>query len=368
VSQVAFAVDVSLGENRLFDIASSRDSCLERFVVLRQLLQAEHIKCDTVDICDPGSVDIVVSSDIRTDQKDIISVIKSNPRARLLYLPTEPEVITAFHDCQVLELLPFDKVLFWHDEFVNRVHHAVKCNIGQPVIDPGSIPVVSFEDKKFLSAISANKFIRHKNGLYEERLKAYDFFGTEKHSLDLFGIGWDQSRLTFVATSYRGSCMSKRDVLRNYKFSICFENATGYPGLITEKIFDCFTAGTVPVYYGAPDIDKYIPDGCYIDFRSFTGYEELYCYLVSMDEREYVRYLDAVKSFLESPQYYLFTSTCFAKVVSEQIDHLLSKPAEIKTVAGFKFSLFKAVCKRPVLMMKELGRCRKFLFDYLFAW
>jgi hypothetical protein len=40
---------------------------------------------------------------------------------------------------------------------------------------------------------------------------------------------------------------SKKNTLEKYKFSICYENARDIPGYITEKIFDCFFAGCVPI-------------------------------------------------------------------------------------------------------------------------
>ena len=41
---------------------------------------------------------------------------------------------------------------------------------------------------------------------------------------------------------------------------------------ITEKIFDCFYAGTIPVYLGAPDVARWLPPECFIDMRRFGGY------------------------------------------------------------------------------------------------
>ena len=39
-------------------------------------------------------------------------------------------------------------------------------------------------------------------------------------------------------------------------------NVNGY---VTEKIFDAFKAGCVPVYWGAENITKYVPAECFID-------------------------------------------------------------------------------------------------------
>ncbi|RMG23521.1 MAG: hypothetical protein D6732_24730, partial [Methanobacteriota archaeon] len=166
---------------------------------------------------------------------------------------------------------------------------------------------------------------------------------------------------------YRGPCDSKKDVLKNYKYAICFENAR-YPGLITEKIFDCFAAGTVPIYYGAPNVQVYIPKTCFIDFRDFHNYEDLYQFLVAMTEDEYQCYLDAVKEFITSPEYYEFTSKRFAEIVLEQVQALLNESRPNRTAHGFKWALLKIVLRHPIFFLKNLKRCRRFLFDLAMEW
>ena len=45
----------------------------------------------------------------------------------------------------------------------------------------------------------------------------------------------------------------KYEFQKKHKFSICFENSS-HPGYITEKLIQGFSAGTVPIYFGATDI------------------------------------------------------------------------------------------------------------------
>jgi hypothetical protein len=59
------------------------------------------------------------------------------------------------------------------------------------------------------------------------------------------------------------------NVLNKYKFVICFENSYSN-GYITEKIFNCFFARTIPIYKGDPDVCKYIRPSCFVDGRSQT--------------------------------------------------------------------------------------------------
>ena len=131
---------------------------------------------------------------------------------------------------------------------------------------------------------------------------------------DLYGRGWPTE-----LKSYRGPIARKSDVLKQYKFSICYENIKNIPGYITEKMFDCFRAGCVPVYWGASNVNDYIPKNCFIDRTQFASNEELYQYLKNMNAQEYEEYICAIKSFLQSPQAQRFSIDNFIFTVVEAI-------------------------------------------------
>lgn len=60
--------------------------------------------------------------------------------------------------------------------------------------------------------------------------------------VDLYGIGFHEIKY-------------KEDGLNDYMFSIAHENAN-YSGYFTEKLLDCFATGTIPIYWGDPDIGQ----------------------------------------------------------------------------------------------------------------
>jgi len=113
--------------------------------------------------------------------------------------------------------------------------------------------------------------------------------------------------------SYKGKIKNKKEIMERYKFSICYENAKDIPGYITEKLFDSFFAGCVPVYWGANNITEYIPKNCFIDKRDYKTYEELYAFLNKMDDEEYMKYLINIENYLNSDDSFLFTGKGFAK-------------------------------------------------------
>lgn len=100
-----------------------------------------------------------------------------------------------------------------------------------------------------------------------------------KTEVDLFGAGTGQ-RLEM-----------KSDALRDYMFSIEIENAP-LPNYFTEKLLDCFVTGTVPIYWGAPNIDEFFnPEG----IIRFSSLSELQSILSDLSEEQYEKMLPAVK-------------------------------------------------------------------------
>jgi hypothetical protein len=59
------------------------------------------------------------------------------------------------------------------------------------------------------------------------------------------------------------------NVFNKYKFVICFENSYA-DGYITEKIFNCFFAKTIPIYKGSPIVEKYFNISTFIDVRNLN--------------------------------------------------------------------------------------------------
>jgi alpha(1,3/1,4) fucosyltransferase len=231
----------------------------------------------------------------------------------------------------------FKKVFTWKDDIIDNKKY-IKINFAQMI--PSGINKELFRRKKLCTLIACKKRAKHPLELYTKRLEAIRWF--EKHhpeDFDLYGISWDgyklirrnwgrmlNSKVPSLAKylpirfpSYRGCVDFKKPVLEQYKFSICYENARDIPGYITEKIFDCFFAGCVPVYWGANNIAEHIPKECFIDKRCFRTYEALYQYMKNMSNREYVNYLDSIESFLKSEKAYPFTSECFSETITNAL-------------------------------------------------
>ncbi|MDZ4787680.1 MAG: glycosyltransferase family 10 [Blastochloris sp.] len=80
----------------------------------------------------------------------------------------------------------------------------------------------------------------------------------------------------------------------DYRYSLAIENSV-CPDYWTEKIIDCFLAGTVPLYYGCPNIADYFPKDSYIliDINDVAATKKLID--ETCTEAEYFRRLPALE-------------------------------------------------------------------------
>ena len=178
-------------------------------------------------------------------------------------------------------------------------------------------------ERKFLTIINSNRktIFRHKE-LLTERVKAIIFFSQTK-DIDLYGFDWNKPPLfpywfqkNTIKKVYKGVVEDKYKKLSEYNFALAFESCS-LKGYITDKIFDCFLVGTVPIYLGAPDVENYIPKNCFIDRRDFKNYGELRKFLKSLTKSDIQVYKESGRRFLESEQYKPFTKEYFAKIFVE---------------------------------------------------
>jgi hypothetical protein len=74
---------------------------------------------------------------------------------------------------------------------------------------------------------------------------------------------------------------NKTDVMKEYLFHLAFENQRS-PDYITEKLWGSLASGTLPVYYGAPNIKEHAPPNSIIVVDDFSSPQELADYLIRL--------------------------------------------------------------------------------------
>ena len=76
--------------------------------------------------------------------------------------------------------------------------------------------------------------------------------------------------------------------------------------------------GTIPVYWGAPDIEDDVPEDCFVDMRKFSAgknYEELRKFLYALTPEELQRRKEAIRAYFESAQFKKFTPEYFVETI-----------------------------------------------------
>lgn len=254
----------------------------------------------------------------------------------------------------------FRRVLSWSDTEAllpfTRQPVAVERFCWPQSFDAASERLWSREDRKFLLMMNANKLPRlYEDELYTSRLKAVAFFH-EFGEVDLYGRNWDRaptrvgktltpyvlrrlaSRLwewrqrrfpdpvyTAVAQASRGPAKSKSETMSQYRFALCFENST-LRGWMTEKLFDCFFVGTIPVYWGAPDVLDWVPAEAFIDMRKFKTFGDLRAFLHSLSPADERKYREAARDYLSSPRFDPFRGQTFAEALGRHVEHDANDP------------------------------------------
>lgn len=223
----------------------------------------------------------------------------------------------------------YNKVLTWEEAKING-KNILRFFFPTPtlkVIDH----TVDFNQKKLCMLAST---FRKGNG-YDYRRSIVNFFNKYyPNDLDLYGNSWPKHLRIYKGHIPKNQLVVHEDMvcsqqyaincIRNYKFSFCIENINA-DGWITERIFDTFLAGSVPIYLGAPNIEEYIPADCFIDLRKFKDHNELYMFLRSITKEQYEEYLNRIRKYLESDEAFFFSIEHFMDVILSILDKNYNK-------------------------------------------
>lgn len=281
-------------EEMLFSPA--RDNCTEPYIRLRSRLAdfgyeaTAYLRPDT---------ELVVMWDYQAAEFSACERLGVMP----LLVIGEPAVIFPYnHDPETHA--KFETILTWDDRLVDGKKFHRLC-WPQPVEfpEPTQVP---FHRRKLLVNISCNKMATGKLAQYAERVDTIQWFRWHMASqFDLYGIGWDSAR----------PVDHKWNTFPHYRFGLAYENMKDQPGYVTEKIFDIMRSGTVPVYWGAPNIRDYVDEGCFVDRTQFRSIREMALYLRSMKEPEWEDYRQAIRSYLKTDKFKRFLSGTFVEQV-----------------------------------------------------
>ena len=167
----------------------------------------------------------------------------------------------------------------------------------QTVYNVTQVKNIDVSKKKFCAWVVSNGGGRVRN-LFFDKLSEYKVVDSGGHFRNNVG----------------GSVGNKIEFLSHYKFSICMENSKTQ-GYISEKLVDCFEAGTIPIYYGDDTVLELLNSKSYIHIKNEdefeekielikkidnndTLYQEIIREKIVIDDTRYARELQKYKDFI----------------------------------------------------------------------
>lgn len=326
-----------------------RDNCNEPWVRFKNQLESEGHKVNTIIDDKIYDSDIIVYIDSHflfrnvfdklfkyfyffVKNKKILKYLKflnaKTTKAKSILLLLEPEsVIDNNFDIKYRQY--FKKVFSWNKKIINDLTFFIQSPYTS--VTPNIKPI-PFNSKKLIVDISGNKFSNHSLELYSYR-RAFISYLNDNYSddFDLFGTNWNKKfvkskhffhylyNYRFLKT-YRGFADDKFITISKYKFCICIENMKNIDDYISQRLFDILHSKSVPLVYGASNIESYLPNDCYIDLRKYeNNFKKLLDRLISFDENEYESYLKNISKFLKSEEAKIFYSKNFVQKISNYI-------------------------------------------------
>ena len=343
----------------------ARDDVLERFRRLRERLGLLGAETHTVDLYQHGRCDILILSRIDYQLGQLLKCIRTNPNLAVIYTNNEPSWNCPITHPRIINRLPLNVFFTWDESLLDQYAAGRWSPVGgHPPIDLEDIPRQPFATRKFCCMVAGHKRGNFPGELYSARLELAQAIAREGHVMDIYGTGWDQSRNPFVIDHYRGVIGDKTPIIKQYKYAIAYENCVGEDGYITEKIFDCFAAGCVPVYLGADNIDKHVPLRAFIDARRFDSNTTLVEHLANIGEVEHGERLQAAAEYLRSPKYAEFTSEGYCRRMHRAVTSLQNACLR-RSYFSVRSEAILSVLNNAAYLIKHIGKTRRFILDAL---
>ena len=340
----------------MFNIDFNRDNRLLANIKLKDFLDENEFMINTIDMYNEfNEIDLVIFE--RIDYYYLLLFLNKYPNAKRILIPWEPEIVSKGHSIKNLKSLAkcFDYILTWNDDVVDN-EKFFKINYSHSLVLYNSeLPnSKEFDNRNLLVQVSSNLNSNHPKELYSLRKKlnhlAYERF---ENNYSFYGMRWKTKM-----ESFKGVAQNKLKTISQFRFSFCLENMKDVNGYISEKIFDCFVAGVVPIYFGASNIENYIPKQCFIDYRNFKNSNDLFDFISLMEYEEWIAYLNNSREYLLSDKAYQFSINCYV----DKINHFIRKGFNRNSIS-FSFMLYLHLRSFLQLQRKRLGYVKRFVMN-----
>ena len=275
------------------------------------------------------------TQDINTEQDSKFTIYidhLSEPKSAINYLiVNEPEIIIKKNH-NINQLKKFKKVFTWNDLLVDGTHIIKYNNLNY---DFNKIKFYQNTLEKKYLLICSNKKSNHKNENYSKRFEIVNFFEKNNFDFDFYGTGWKTKSyknkyLNFLLNrlmnlnekhfnNYGGEVENKILFGSKYIFQFAIENTISNDSYITEKIFDCFFSGCIPIYSGTSLIKNFIDKSTFIDLNNFKNLNDLLLHTENLDYSKIKGYHNSILNFFNSKQVKYFDFKYNTGILSKYI-------------------------------------------------
>ena len=124
------------------------------------------------------------------------------------------------------------------------------------------------------------------------------------------------SKFDLVCGYGRKPVEPKLAIFKDYRYSVVIENCKkNY--YWTDKLIDCFAAGTIPIFWGCPDIGKYFNLDGIITFDTIPELKDI---LSKLSEEDYNNRIEAVRDNFERAKKFMVVEDYLYETFFKQFD------------------------------------------------
>lgn len=226
--------------------------------------------------------DMVLDMGFLESPKASLAIFREDPVSMLEGLSLSAKTDTRVLLCSELRGLDFDSfdyVIGWepgdHGDRYVRLHPANREFRTLSMLNPLR-PLAPLKPRAFCDFIYSNPNAHPYRDEFYRALSAarrVDSLGPHLfNSAGLIGSGqignWESDKIQLQS---------------NYKFSIAIENAT-YPGYTTEKLLTSIVAGSIPIYWGNPEVSEDFNEARFVNLHRFKDMREAINHILSIVE------------------------------------------------------------------------------------
>jgi hypothetical protein len=219
-------------------------------------------------------------------------VSKVDSKLKIFWL-LEPRAVHPTEYQKIIELEDkYDYILTYDTDLLKRGSKYLKYVVGQSRVFNPKI----YEKNKLVSMIASNKTLTEGHRYRHQIVSKL----SQKYNIDMWG-------------SMYKKFINKEEPLSVYYFSISVMNSK-IDNFFTEVIVDNFMLGTIPIFWGCPNIGEFFDERGIIVFDTIEELEDI---LKNLTIQDYYDRLEYVKNNLELAKKYVSTDDIIADILKK---------------------------------------------------